>query len=110
MPSPIQGCTGDILIPQDLYNKYVAQSDDIVELLYTYYLVMKVYASIFQISSFPHALGHPVFIAQRICSIVSDAILLAVTIYYTLGSVKAARQANIRSPFSSLILRSGKQI
>lgn len=48
-----------------------------------------------------------VLIAQRVCLIASDAIVVAVTIYHTYGTVKLSREANVRATFSGTLLRAG---
>lgn len=49
-----------------------------------------------------------VTIVQRISLIVADAIVVAVTIYYTYGTTKASRDANVQASFSLTLLRAGQ--
>lgn len=51
-----------------------------------------------------------VIISVCICSIVTNAIVVVVTIRYTYGMVKTSRQVNIPAVFSSMLLRAGKII
>lgn len=45
---------------------------------------------------------------ERVCLLVVDAIVVAVTIYHTYGTIKASRRAGIPAKFSSTLLRAGK--
>lgn len=46
-------------------------------------------------------------IASRVSFVVADGIIIAATIYYTYGTAKTSREANIQSTFSSTLLRAG---
>lgn len=45
--------------------------------------------------------------AQRVCLMVSDMVVVIVTVYYTYGTLKASRKANIKATFSATLLRAG---
>lgn len=49
-----------------------------------------------------------VITVERVCLIVADAIIVAVTIYHTYGTMKASREAHVRASFSSTLLRAGQ--
>lgn len=49
-----------------------------------------------------------VTIVVRVCSIAADIVIIAVTVSYTYGTFKASLEVNIRTPFSSLLLRAGQ--
>ena len=47
---------------------------------------------------------------QRACLVAADAIVVAVTVYHTYGTVRLARETNINATFSRTLLRAGKSI
>lgn len=49
-----------------------------------------------------------VLVADRICVIAADAVVLMVTIYSTYGTMKTSRKANIQAPFSRTLLCAGQ--
>ena len=49
-----------------------------------------------------------VLIAQRVCLIIAETVVIVATVYYTWGILKASREANISATFSSTLLRAGK--
>lgn len=49
-----------------------------------------------------------VTIAERVVLIAVDVIVVAVTIQYTYGTFKTSREANVRTPFTTMLLRSGE--
>lgn len=49
-----------------------------------------------------------VTIVQRISLMAADAIIVAVTVYHTYGTMKASRDANVQASFSSTLLRTGQ--
>lgn len=46
--------------------------------------------------------------AARVCLLVTDAVVVAVTIYHTHATVKASRRAGIPAKLSSTLLQAGK--
>lgn len=63
-----------------------------------------------ELASVPLILSNIVALAQRLCIIGAEAIVVAVTIYYAYGTMKAARQINMQVSFSSVLVRAGKAI
>lgn len=49
-----------------------------------------------------------VVIAERVCLIVADVIVIAATIRHTYGTIKASREAEIPKTLSSTLLRAGQ--
>lgn len=47
-------------------------------------------------------------IVERVCLIVADAIVVAVTIYHTYAMMKMSREANVPAPFSRMLLHAGQ--
>ena len=47
-------------------------------------------------------------IIERVSIVIADAVIVAVTIYYTYGTVKASRDADIKASISSALLRAGQ--
>lgn len=47
------------------------------------------------------------FTAQRVCLIVGDAIVVAVTVYHTYDTVKISRRAKIPATFTTTLLHAG---
>ena len=45
---------------------------------------------------------------ERVCLMVSDAIVVAVTIYHTYGTIRTSREANVPAQFSITLLRAGQ--
>lgn len=46
-------------------------------------------------------------IAERVCLIAADVIIVGVTAYHTYGTVKASRRVGIETTFSSTLLHAG---
>ena len=49
-------------------------------------------------------------ISQRICLIGADAVIVVVTVYYTYGTMKMSREANIPATFSRTLHRAGQSM
>ena len=54
-----------------------------------------------------HSILLSVTVVQRVCLIAGDAIVVIGTIYHTYSTVKASREANLRSTVSSTLLKAG---
>lgn len=47
-------------------------------------------------------------IIQRVSLVAGDMVVVVATVYYTYGTVKTSREANIKAVFSTMLLHAGQ--